>query len=69
MLPTPHDLWRRALTLGEICYDHQLIINSIDLLIAALCLHHEVTLVTFDAHFQKLASWSKLEVELMKRPS
>ncbi|MGI8431864.1 MAG: PIN domain-containing protein [Chthoniobacterales bacterium] len=68
MLATPHDLWRRALALGETCYDHRLVINSLDLLIAALCLHHEVSLVTFDVHFRKLAEWSKLKVEILKRP-
>lgn len=68
LLPTPADVWRAGLELGEACYDHHLVINSVDLLIAALCIHHGATLVTFDRHFQKLAEWSDLEVEWLARP-
>jgi len=69
VLRTPADLWRDGLKLGEMCYDRRLVINSVDLLIAALCLHHGATLVTFDKHFQKLAEWSDLKVELLIRPA
>lgn len=68
LLATPAGLWRAGLELGETCYDRRLIINSVDLLIAALCLHHGATLVTFDRHFQKLAEWSELQVEWLPRP-
>lgn len=68
LLHTPSDVWREGLALGEMCYDRRLVINSVDLLIAALCLHHGATLVTFDRHFQKLAEWSDLQVEWLPRP-
>ena len=68
LLSTPAHVWRVAIELGEACYDHRLIINSMDLLIAAVCLHHKATLVTFDRHFQKLAQWSELQVEWLPRP-
>ena len=69
LLHTPADVWRVGLKLGELCYDRRLMINSVDLLIAALCLHHGATLVTFDKHFQSLAECSGLKVEFLTRPS
>lgn len=68
LLPTPPDLWRAGLQLGELCYDRRLMINSVDLLIAALCLHHRAILVTFDRHFQTLSECSDLKVEFLARP-
>ena len=69
LLHTPADVWRVGLKLGEMCYDRRLMINSVDLLIAALCLHHGATLVTFDKHFQSLAECSDLRVEFLVRPA
>ena len=69
LLHTPADVWRVGLKLGEMCYDRRLIINSVDLIIAALCLHHGATLVTFDKHFQSLAECSDLKVEFLTRPA
>ena len=69
LLHTPADVWRVGLKLGEMCYDRRLIINSVDLLIAALCLHHGATLVSFDKHFQTLAECSGLKVEFLTRPA
>lgn len=68
VLPTPAGLWREGLKLGEICYDRRLVINSVDLLIAAICIHHNVALTTFDKHFVKLAELSRLRVNLLVRP-
>lgn len=43
--------------------------SSMDLLIAALCIHHDVALTTFDAHFTDLGKHSKLCVNLLIRPA
>jgi predicted nucleic acid-binding protein len=67
-LPTPGDLWNSGLKLGEACYDRRVIISSVDLLIAALCIHHGATLVTFDNHFQTIAELADLKVEFLTRP-
>ena len=69
MLATPPDLWRAGLDLGLKCYDHGLVLNSMDLLIAALCLHHGAVLLTFDRHFQKMAEVTELRVEWLERPA
>ena len=42
---------------------------SLVLLIAALCIHHDVALTTFDAHFAELGKLSKLRVNLLIRPA
>jgi predicted nucleic acid-binding protein len=36
-------------------------------LIAQVCLHHDVPLITFDAHFQQIAEVSPLKLDLVKR--
>ena len=68
LLHTPTDLWRAGLKLGEICYDRRLTINSIDLLIASVCIYYGAILVTFDKQFQSLAEFSALKVDVIKRP-
>lgn len=69
LLHTPPRLWHDAATLATTAYDAGLHVSSLDLLIATLCLHHDVTLTTFDAHFSKLACLSKLRVNLLIRPA
>lgn len=69
LLPTPPRLWQHASDLAIQACDAGLRVPSVDLLIAALCIHHEVGLTTFDAHFSKLAELSSLRVNLLIRPT
>jgi predicted nucleic acid-binding protein len=68
MLATPVRLWTEAATLGQACRQKNLTVNSIDLLIAAIAVHHSAEVVTFNDDFLKIASASKLQVKLLKRP-
>ena len=68
LLHTPPTLWREATDLATKACDTGLHVSSVDLLIAALCIHHDVALTTFDGHFGKLAELSKLRVNLLIRP-
>jgi predicted nucleic acid-binding protein len=38
-----------------------------DLLIAGVCLYHEVTIVTFDNHFQQISEVSPLKIALLNQ--
>ena len=67
-LETPARLWQAAAILAAQACDNGLRIPSLDLLIAAICIHHGATLTTFDANFVKLAQHSKLRVHLLIRP-
>jgi predicted nucleic acid-binding protein len=67
VLPTPSDLWSAARVLGQKCVDKGLLPPAIDLLIAQVCLHHDMPLITFDAHFQQIAEVSPLKVDLVRR--
>ena len=67
VLPTPGELWSTARALGQKCVDKGFLAPAIDLLIAQVCLHHDVALITFDAHFQQIAEVSPLKVELVRR--
>ena len=67
LLPTPADLWTRATTLGQRCYADRIVVPALDLLIAQVCIEHAATLVTFDGHFDGLASVSELRVEKLVR--
>ena len=69
LLPTPLPLWQEAAALATVACDAGLRVPSVDLLIAAVCIHHDETLTTFDAHFAKLATLSKLRVNLLVRPA
>lgn len=69
LLATPPDLWNRAAELGRICRQSNFIAGSLDLLIAAIALHHNAELVTFDADFQKIAAASALRIKLLVRPT
>jgi predicted nucleic acid-binding protein len=68
-LSTPRDLWMAATELGQACRRKNTTINSLDLLIATVALHHRAEVVTFDADFQTIASVSELQVRLLKRAS
>jgi predicted nucleic acid-binding protein len=67
-LSTPPGLWPSATSLAANLCDAGVRIPPMDLLISAICIHHKVTLVTFDAHFQDVARLSKLQVEILLRP-
>jgi len=67
LLPTPGTLWRDAAALGRRCRAKGATPGSLDLLIAALALHHDAELVTFDADFSGIAQASPLRVQLLKR--
>jgi predicted nucleic acid-binding protein len=67
MLPSPVALWDGATKLGQRCTDVGCLPPAIDLLIAAVCIAHQVKLVTFDADFLKIAKVSSLQLELLAR--
>ena len=69
LLKTPQHLWDDATNLATRACDQGVRVASIDLLVAALCIHHDVALATFDAHFSDLTRFSKLRVNLLKRPA
>ncbi len=68
VLPTPPDLWTLATELGQGCRKSGLNIASLDLLIAALAIRHEATIVTFDDDFQQIATTCALQVKRLTRP-
>jgi predicted nucleic acid-binding protein len=67
-LPTPKDLWQRAIALGQACRQAGRTVLSLDLLVAAVAMHHDAMLVSFDADFEAIASVSALRLKLMNRP-
>lgn len=69
LLHTPQRLWHEAADLATKACDAGLHVPSVDLLIAALCIHHDVALTTFDAHFRDLGRLSALRVNLLVRPA
>jgi len=68
MLPTPADLWQQAINLGQACRQIGRTVLSLDLLIAAVALHHNAKLVSFDADFETIASVSALRLNRLTRP-
>lgn len=67
-LPTPTDLWQRAIDLGQACRSIGHTVLSLDLLVAAVALHHNAELVSFDADFEAIASVSALRLQRLQRP-
>jgi predicted nucleic acid-binding protein len=68
-LSTPADLWQRAIDLGQACRQIGQTVLSLDLLVAAVALHHNALLVSFDADFETIASVSELRLQRLKRPA
>jgi hypothetical protein len=68
LLATPPHLWSEATQLGQACRQRNLTINTLDLVIATIALHHSAEVVTFDDDFQRIAGVSSLEVKLLTRP-
>ena len=67
VLPTAVDVWLSARILGQKCIDAGFLPPAIDLLIGQVCLHHKVSITTFDAHFQQIAKIISLQVNLLER--
>ena len=67
MLSTPADVWLRAGDLGRACRRQSNLVKAIDLLIAAVALHHDGMVVTYDTDYEKIAKASGLKVRLLKR--
>lgn len=67
-LPTPTDLWQRAIALGQACRQVGRTLLSLDLLVAAVALHHNAELVSFDTDFEAIASVSELRLQRLQRP-
>jgi len=68
ILPTPADLWLQAINLGQACRQIGRTVLSLDLLIAAVALHHNAKLVSFDADFETIAAVSALRLNRLTRP-
>jgi len=67
LLATPPRLWRDAARLGQACRDRGFTAGSLDLVIAALAIHHDAELVTFDADYDAIRQASPLRVTLLNR--
>jgi predicted nucleic acid-binding protein len=67
-LPTPTDLWQRGIDLGQACRQIGRTVMSLDLLVAAVAVHHNAVLVSFDADFEAIASVSELRLKRLNRP-
>jgi predicted nucleic acid-binding protein len=68
-LATPPDVWTQATHLGQACRRKGFSVLSLDLLIAAVAIHHGAELITFDGDFQHIAAVSGLQVNLLVRPT
>jgi predicted nucleic acid-binding protein len=68
-LTTPPDLWNQATQFGQACRRKGFTVPAIDLLIAAVAIHHGAELITFDGDFQHIAAVSSLQVNLLVRPT
>ncbi len=68
LLTTPPLLWRDATSLGQTCRGKGCNAGSLDLLIAALAIHHGAELITFDADYTAIARHSVLKVQYLTRP-
>jgi predicted nucleic acid-binding protein len=67
LAPTSHRLWRDAARLGQNCLGRGFIPPAMDLLIAQVCLDHNLELVTFDQHFSDIARVSSLRAKILDR--
>ena len=68
-LATPADLWQRAIDLGQACRQIGRTVVSLDLLVAAMALHHNAVLVSFNADFEAIAAVSALRLQRLERPT
>ena len=68
LLPTPATLWRDAAELGRRCRQNGHTPGSLDLLIAALAIHHDAELISFDSDFLHIAKAAPLRFQHLTRP-
>ena len=68
-LASPSNLWQNAATLGQACRQSGHTVASLDLLIAAIALHHHAMVVSIDADFEAIASVSALRLQRLERPT
>ncbi|NDG74269.1 MAG: PIN domain nuclease [Synechococcaceae bacterium WB8_1B_136] len=68
-LATPPDLWQQAIALGQACRQSGRTVFSLDLLVAAVAIHHGAVLVSFDADFDAIAAVSDLRLQRLQRPA
>jgi predicted nucleic acid-binding protein len=61
-------MWQKAAALGLKLSDAGKRIPTVDLMIATICIHHEVALATFDAHFEPLVKIGRLDLKLFLCP-
>jgi predicted nucleic acid-binding protein len=67
LVSTPHGLWRDAAQLGQKCLARGFVPPAMDVLIAQVCLAHNLELVTYDQHFPAIARVSPLRVRVLDR--
>lgn len=67
VLATPPRIWRQATLLGQKCRDQGFNAGSLDLVIAAIAIHHDAEIITFDADFASISKASTLRVQLLSR--
>lgn len=65
LLPTPPQIWRDAARLGQRCRDKGLNAGSLDLVIAAITIHHQAELVTGDADYAAIARIVPFSLQLL----
>jgi len=68
LLATPADLWQQAIKLGQACRRIGRTVLSLHHLVAAVALHHNAVLVSFEADFDTIASVSALRFNRLRRP-
>jgi len=67
LLTTPATLWRDAAHIGQKCRAAGFNAGSLDLVIAALCIHHQAELITFDADYLEIGKVSNLRIQHLSR--
>lgn len=67
ILATPAKLWREAAKIGQQCAAQGFTAGSLDLLIAAIAIHHDAEIVTFDTDYRLIAQATSLRVCLLDR--
>ncbi len=68
LVPTPPDLWQRAVLLGQACRRRGYTSGAMDLLIGAIAQSSEAVVVTLDQDFEAMGEVGKFQVKLLKRP-
>jgi predicted nucleic acid-binding protein len=67
MLLAPPNLWTLAASLGQECRRTKLPIGAHELLLAAIAIHHDAEIVTFNEDYRRVAAISTLRVRLIRR--